>query len=830
MTMMMMRKPTRTRNIRQKLVGEDDDSDDANNAVPTSATEESGSLRQHENNDDEQSTGAKRSDDAGRPDRAGHARHRNRSEDKDGDKDDEDEDEDDGPASIAKTTSTLFKRSSTGLRIAAAGSSSGSGGGGGATANRAVGGMRAGTATAAGLMSSSHHPVAATTNAAAAKSLMSFADDPDAMSSDADEEEARVRRAAKESLRKSQHHHHHHHHHRHDHSDEPQSSQSTKSHERSHRSRGEDSVREEDAPAVQRSLADIKAAYGIVDTPNTRPPASMPMQIDEDNADDGVLTGEAALNLADTQVPEFEQPFDEDRIPDANRIAEAKLRRERARKTGDYISLSEGAGLQDSRASLPAADDPAIGEEGHYGEYSGNRISFGVKSKHAEKMERAKIIRQALNEGMDDDNDDDTMDTASARGRGDEDDEDDEVRAWERAQIQKGGAAHVLAQATKAQQKQQRQHDQAPSDRGILGFRQPPQHDYMPNIAALPLPLPFEVAQGSINERLTDLRDALTHYEHKMARVQAEQTQVKGVISKLTDEIDVVSARLSYFQGVKDYVTDLLGCLDAKWPLIQAAEGSLNELFQAFGSLTTDVSVDDDALEAPVHRSRYDEQLVSVLGAAQRIFDDVLDDFGSLEFVIGKFDELRRLYPQMYSESYVSFFLPNLFSPYVSHALLAWHPLLGDAADITAMPWFGTIAAFAGRSASSTGAGALDANPDADLLLQSIEKSLLPRMLGVLMHVWNPFSLCQSSRALSVVSTLIQLADKSYSSAITQTFHTCLRDSVVQRIQEALELRPGHVNFPSPQAKAALLTDLANPTSVLTDWISLLPNASRDVS
>ena len=116
---------------------------------------------------------------------------------------------------------------------------------------------------------------------------------------------------------------------------------------------------------------------------------------------------------------------------------------------------------------------------------------------------------------------------------------------------------------------------------------------------------------------------------------------------------------------------------------------------------------------------------------------------------------------------------------------------------------------------------ALDANPDADVLLLTIEKALLPRLLGVLMHVWNPFSKPQTTRALSVVTTLVQLASQSRSSTITQNYTSCLRDGVVARLHEALDMRAHAVVFPSAQAKQSMLADLQSPTEVLTTWLSL---------
>ena len=106
------------------------------------------------------------------------------------------------------------------------------------------------------------------------------------------------------------------------------------------------------------------------------------MQVDEDvvaGDDAAMLVGDMhASGLAGSGAPVSGGGASMmDVIPDANAIAQAKLRRERLRKQGDFISLNESASTRDSANSGRAPlgrqddDDQPIADEGHFGAYSG---------------------------------------------------------------------------------------------------------------------------------------------------------------------------------------------------------------------------------------------------------------------------------------------------------------------------------------------------------------------------------------------------------------------------------------------------------------------------
>ena len=56
------------------------------------------------------------------------------------------------------------------------------------------------------------------------------------------------------------------------------------------------------------------------------------------------------------------------------------------------------------------------------------------------------------------------------------------------------------------------------------------------------------------------------------------------------------------------------------------------------------------------------------------MFDDVVEDFSSVEAVKRRFEQWKFTYGDCYREAYISLCLPKLFAPFVRLQLLHWNP------------------------------------------------------------------------------------------------------------------------------------------------------------
>lgn len=149
------------------------------------------------------------------------------------------------------------------------------------------------------------------------------------------------------------------------------------------------------------------------------------------------------------------------------------------------------------------------------------------------------------------------------------------------------------------------------------------------------------------------------------------------------------------------------------------------------------------------------------------------------------------------------------------------------------MPWFTVISNYSESSSGRTN-HVLNEDLDQDVVKQTLEKALLPRVLGVLLHVWNPFSVLQTSNAAALVNQLCNIFNSFSSHAnsnnlnndnkTSETVSEQLYSVLVLRIEEALELQPLKVTFASNEEKQQLLNSpTKNPIELLQRWQSFFP-------
>lgn len=64
-----------------------------------------------------------------------------------------------------------------------------------------------------------------------------------------------------------------------------------------------------------------------------------------------------------------------------------------------------------------------------------------------------------------------------------------------------------------------------------------------------------------------------------------------------------------------------------------------------------------------------------IFNESKKVFEDVVEDFHSLDYIKSHFEVWRRDYAECYREAYISLCLPKLFNPLVRLQLITWNPL-----------------------------------------------------------------------------------------------------------------------------------------------------------
>lgn len=64
-----------------------------------------------------------------------------------------------------------------------------------------------------------------------------------------------------------------------------------------------------------------------------------------------------------------------------------------------------------------------------------------------------------------------------------------------------------------------------------------------------------------------------------------------------------------------------------------------------------------------------------ILQDHKKVFEDVNDDFCSIQSILLKFKEWREKFPESYYEAFIGLCIPKLLNPVIRFQLIDWNPL-----------------------------------------------------------------------------------------------------------------------------------------------------------
>ncbi|XP_063058867.1 PAX3- and PAX7-binding protein 1 [Engraulis encrasicolus] len=137
---------------------------------------------------------------------------------------------------------------------------------------------------------------------------------------------------------------------------------------------------------------------------------------------------------------------------------------------------------------------------------------------------------------------------------------------------------------------------------------------------------------------------------------------------------------------------------------------------------------------------------------SKKIFEDVVEDFHSLDSIKSHFEVWRRLYFTCYRDAYIGLCLPKLFNPLVRLQLINWSPLETDCPNFEYMLWFESLLFYACEEHSTLQTG----DNDSCLLPSIVERVILPKLAVLADQVWDPLSSSQTSRMVGFMHKLIK--------------------------------------------------------------------------
>ncbi|XP_032235369.2 PAX3- and PAX7-binding protein 1 isoform X2 [Nematostella vectensis] len=502
-------------------------------------------------------------------------------------------------------------------------------------------------------------------------------------------------------------------------------------------------------------------------------------------------------------------------IPDAATIHALKKKREMARQLGerggDYIPLDDT-----KRVNVFEAKSRLVREdENDESEDEDGPINFSVGGKGHDARKKREEVRTALVRGDENEEEDDDDEETK---RWEEEQIRKGVSGPQVQQEQEQKPTFTIPSQSQVlsayEQPTQAFHSSVYPYGGGYGTESPVQvNNTSYSVPSSMPPLPQVVTMESICTRMSKRLESLqeVYRVHKLERdktvthLETAQESIDNMEGRGGD----IERNFAFFQEMRGYVRDLIECLNEKVPVIDALEKSIHGLLRQRAERFVQRRQDDvkdqatEYLEAQMGKkistgvvdpskqrraaeregrrtrrrrqreinpapSSYHEGMSTddeetetdslifrkeaekVISDSRTIFEDVVDEFSCISAIRARFEEWKQLRGDSYRNAYIGLCLPKLFKPFVRLELLPWNPLETRAKDLESMQWYTDLL---GLGLTSQ----MDLDPsddDVKVIPGIVDKTVIPKVTGLMEHVWDPLSTTQTACAVKLVEKL----------------------------------------------------------------------------
>ncbi|XP_077147646.1 intron Large complex component GCFC2 isoform X1 [Ranitomeya variabilis] len=474
-----------------------------------------------------------------------------------------------------------------------------------------------------------------------------------------------------------------------------------------------------------------------------------------------------------------------DEIPDAKKIRAARTQRRLARARGEYMALNVSRERSDSSRS--EGDSELDDHE--------KRIQFapGVKTLKEQMAEEA-------SSGSESDSDNEVEDDIQAK--------------WEEQQIRKAIRRPQTLSSS------------------LLHGQSPPRvKKHVEPKFSTPL-VTMEDVRKRLAARMASIEEVHRAHVLDSEKYTRDLENAKNTLQKL--ETSSSEKSYKFFKEMKVYVENFVDCLNEKIQEISQLESEMSQILEGHsgtllkrrqddlraecaavqklaGSGNADEAADEEVTRClqdielrrtrrrqkredsgqkhhsegtssddellPDQEREYKQNQEDVLLLCKPIFDDVHEDFCHIKNILSKFNEWRERFPETYYDAYISLCIPKLLSPLVRTELIGWNPLQ-DITQLEQMSWYRNTDDFCfGKYQHENN---IEGDPDHKVLTAVIEKTVIPKVSGLVDHVWDPMSSAQTERLVHFCKTHVLGDEKSKP---VQELVGCL----VSRIKKVIE-------------------------------------------
>lgn len=515
-------------------------------------------------------------------------------------------------------------------------------------------------------------------------------------------------------------------------------------------------------------------------------------------------------------------------IPTPSMIHAARKQREMLRKFGsEYISAEDTQKVKETSKSRLIRED----DDDEDSSDNGVVEMKGIIKKNS-NISKLYVPNQSDDEKSNED---------------EEDNADEEVRQWEEEIIKKG--LNVPANQSVSSSNSRLDSQNVPVDtycsytNNYYSQSQVQINQFSHRHAQAKSSINFGVVKKRLEEHLNDIKQRNNRHKNEMDQLVFETGECENMSKQLHD-VKKISTEYQFYQEMRDYIRDLVGCLrenirvfngleqniytlwknqserfisrrrqDIQDECIQVSSNAKGNSEKSQNSETEYVqrvrerearrtrrraarqikrldsnhydglSTDDE--DTTMDIAHYSTELERIQTSAASVFDDVLDDFCVLKNILQRFETWRTQHNSSYNDAYIALCIPKLLFPFIRQKLVLWNPFLSSTPHFEEEKWFQELSVFGLKYFAEDGiedsSNVLD---DTKVLSSVIEKVLAAKLNFFIQNVWDPLSTQQSVK----LSLLLKELTRDYP-FMTAENHQCqkLVQSLCKRLQNAVD-------------------------------------------
>uniref|UniRef100_A0A3B4D3W3 GCF C-terminal domain-containing protein n=1 Tax=Pygocentrus nattereri TaxID=42514 RepID=A0A3B4D3W3_PYGNA len=324
-------------------------------------------------------------------------------------------------------------------------------------------------------------------------------------------------------------------------------------------------------------------------------------------------------------------------------------------------------------------------------------------------------------------------------------------------------------------------------------------------------PITTALVKKRLTDRLSSMRQGRDASAQRYEQIQEELQASNSSILQLEESSQHTAEQYKFLQEMRGYVRDLLECFSEKVPAVLELEAAMHQLlrqravrrvqrrqddikdesaefsslsskavmapnldpfgrdraaYQEYGTLARRRQAREQSGKRAEHKeglSSDDEETSTditsfnlekdrILKESKKVFEDVIEDFHSLDCIKSRFEVWRKLYFTCYRDAYIGLCLPKLFNPLIRLQLIPWSPLEDDCPNFEYMLWFESLLFYGCEEQTNT----QEEDIDTGLLPAIIERVILPKLAVLSDQVWDPLSRSETCRLVAFMRRLIK--------------------------------------------------------------------------